>query len=94
MTWEDARIHCQSIQGRLYFDLDHDQTTGMLDMLFEKLDLRNNWIGMYKNENDAQWFNSKDEPIDVTKFKWGKGKPDHVGYATTTGSQKTSNAST
>ena len=81
MTWELARIHCQSIQGRLFFDIDQDQTTGKLDMLFDKLDSRNNWIGMYKNVNDPQWFNSRDEPIDVTKFKWGKGRPEHVGYA-------------
>ena len=39
-TWEDARIHCQIIQDRLLFDLDKDQTTDKLDMLFDKLDSR------------------------------------------------------
>ena len=81
MPWDKAKFHYESIQGLLFFDLDEDQTTGKLDMLFDKLDSRSNWIGMYKKGNGAQWFNSKDEPIDFTKFKWDEGEPNREGYA-------------
>ena len=80
-TRQDAISHCKSIQGLLFFDLDQDQTTGKLDMLFDKLDNRSNWIGMFKKENVAQWFNFRVEPIDITKFKWADGEPDKVGDA-------------
>ena len=80
-TRKDAISHCKSIHGLLFFDLDQDQTTGQLDMLFNKLDNRSNWIGMFKKENDAQWFNFRAEPIDITNFKWADGEPDEEGDA-------------
>ena len=56
MTWEDAKVYCESIGGHLVIITDENEQIVVENLLYEKGTKTDYWIGGFKNDRDLwQW---------------------------------------
>ena len=56
MTWEDAKVYCESIGGHLVTITDENEQIVVENLLYEKGTKNSYWLGGFKDDNDNwQW---------------------------------------
>ena len=75
MNFSDAEANCEAINGHLFYDVDG--TTEQLDWLFEKMDGKHYWLGIY-TEDFNNWISLDGEVLN-SKLLWKPGQPNNSG---------------
>ena len=80
-TWQQAKENCEQIGGKLFHDLDGTQT--QIDLLLEKMDRADHWLGIYRDTSSV-YRTVENKTIDKSLLKWRAGEPTettehHVG---------------
>jgi len=78
MTWEDAKVYCESIGGHLVTITDENEQSVVENLLVDKDSKNSYWLGGFKDDNDDwQWITN--ETFDYQH--WGDWQPDGDGSA-------------
>ena len=73
MNFSDAKANCESNSGHLFYDIDG--TIKQLKWLFEKMDKKHYWLGIY-TEDFNNWISLDGEVLN-SKLLWMPGQPNN-----------------
>ena len=75
MSFFDAKTNCESNNGHLFYDVNG--TTEQLNWLYEKMDGKAYWLGIY-TKNFSNWISLEGEELN-SKLLWKPGQPNNSG---------------
>ena len=74
-NWNDAKVHCESLGGKLFSDLDG--TEEQLNFIVETFGYVPMWFGVHRESAaSTQWVTIDGKLVPDDKILWGSGNPD------------------